>query len=101
MSVYGPGTDPNEYTTSRDTCADAGRGGDQYEGRYDYKGMPFVAQSLQEEADQEGWTRITRPTGGRAPEAMTAGTRGAVDEAVGDKDSPAAGYELPGDQPRR
>lgn len=56
-------------------------------------GMDFSPMSLQEEADAEGWTRITRPAGGTPPDAMTAGTRGASDEAVGDKDSPASGYE--------
>lgn len=57
--------------------------------------MYFTAMSLQEEADNEGWTRITKPAG-EPLDAMTAGTRGASDESVGDKDTPARGYELPG-----
>ena len=56
-------------------------------------GLDFSPCSLQEEADAEGWTRITRPVGAEPKDLMTAGTRGAADEAVGDKDSPSSGFE--------
>lgn len=61
-------------------------------GRVPVPGMDFSPMSLQEEADAEGWTRITNPVGGTPQDAMTVGTRGASDEAVGDKDSPGSGY---------
>lgn len=60
-------------------------------GRVPVSGMDFSPMSLQEEADAEGWTRTTRPVGGMPQDAVTLGTRGAVDEAVGDKDSPSSG----------
>lgn len=61
-------------------------------GRVPEAGMDFSPMSLQEEADAEGWSRGARPVGGTPQDAITIGTRGAVDEAVGDKDSPTSGY---------
>lgn len=79
--------------TTRDDMADATRDGSGFKGRGAYQSMNFDPYSLQQEADAEGWTAITRPAPGAPADAMTIGTRGASDEAVGDKDSPASGYE--------
>lgn len=92
---YAGSTDPNDISASRDANSDAGRGGEQYKGRGPYQGTDFQAQTLQQEADQEGWTNTTRPTGAPS-DATTAGTRGAADENVGDKDSPSNSVSRPG-----
>lgn len=70
---YDPGMDPNDAACSRDSAvADA-------IDRGEFKGAFYGSMTLEEEALNGGWTRITQPVGGQPIQAPTAGMRGDLD----------------------